>query len=285
MAHLVAESDIPKSLQRVLSAAVLIPLAVAAVLAGGIWLGAMVGVFAALMAWEWTELCRAGERAAGPGRDRAGVDVIALGAFMAAAALAASAGAFAVATALVGAGFAAAEALRRFGGAPASRLYPFGALYIGLPATALLWIAADAEFGKVTVLWAFVVVWATDTGAYCAGRLIGGPRLAPVTSPNKTWAGVAGGLVAVAVLAGLYGLGASLAHVPRFVALSVALSAVAQAGDLAESAIKRHFDVKDSGSIIPGHGGLFDRLDGALAAFPAVAGGYLLFDGGAFLWR
>jgi phosphatidate cytidylyltransferase len=123
------------------------------------------------------------------------------------------------------------------------------------------------------------LVWATDTAAYIAGRGIGGPRLAPRISPNKTWAGLAGGVVGAA----LVGLVASLlrdapadvglpGEMWRLVALSGVLALVEQAGDLVESAVKRHFGVKDSGNLIPGHGGVLDRVDGLIAVSLAVAG-------------
>ena len=113
------------------------------------------------------------------------------------------------------------------------------------------------------------VVWATDTGAFFAGRAIGGPKLWPAVSPKKTWAGAIGGLVA-GIVAGLAmrgaGAGASRAGAG---AVSAGLSLAGQAGDLFESAVKRRFGAKDSGMIVPGHGGMMDRVDGLV--FAAVA--------------
>jgi phosphatidate cytidylyltransferase len=120
--------------------------------------------------------------------------------------------------------------------------------------------------GLRNVLFVVLVVWAGDVGAYLVGRLIGGPRLAPKISPGKTWSGAGGGTVA-AVLAGA---AAGFETPLRAAVLALVLSLVAQAGDLLESAIKRHFGAKDSGWIIPGHGGLLDRLDGVLAAAPVA---------------
>jgi phosphatidate cytidylyltransferase len=127
------------------------------------------------------------------------------------------------------------------------------------------------EFGAGVVLWMFAVVWATDVAAYFTGRYFGGPKLCPSISPKKTWSGFLGGLIAatlggtlVAYLAPASGLPFGLAAV----ALASALASVAsQLGDLAESALKRRFGAKDSGRLIPGHGGVMDRLDG----FAAVA--------------
>ncbi len=116
-----------------------------------------------------------------------------------------------------------------------------------------------------------MLVWATDTGALAVGRTLGGPRLAPRISPNKTWSGAIGGLACAAALGALMHWLTGNAGIALLVGLSVGLSLVSQAGDLVESAVKRHYGVKDSGSLIPGHGGLFDRVDGLLFA-SVVAG-------------
>lgn len=150
-----------------------------------------------------------------------------------------------------------------------------GVLYAGVPAIAVVALRGPdtlsfASTGAVAVIFVLAIVWATDTAAYFSGRLIGGPKLAPRFSPKKTWSGAIGGAVAgviagclVATLAG-FGVGFGLALV------ALLLSVVGQVGDLAESAMKRHFGVKDSGILIPGHGGIMDRVDGLVAAL-AVA--------------
>ena len=136
---------------------------------------------------------------------------------------------------------------------------------------ALLWLRDDPVAGRANVLFLLLVVWAGDIGAYLVGRWIGGPRLAPGISPGKTWSGAVGGLVAASVVgllaAGLLSDGAAGRAIP----LAAVLGIVAQAGDLLESFVKRRLEVKDSGHLIPGHGGLFDRLDGVLAAAPVAA--------------
>ncbi|MDP8993925.1 MAG: phosphatidate cytidylyltransferase [Pseudomonadota bacterium] len=137
----------------------------------------------------------------------------------------------------------------------------WGLVYIGAPAFALIvlnWAWAEL------VLWLFVVVWATDIFAFFAGRAIGGPKLAPRVSPNKTWAGLAGGIVGAALVG--WGAGLLLGIEPAFFWLGAPLGLIAQLGDLYESAVKRRVGVKDSGRIIPGHGGVLDRLDGLLPA-------------------
>lgn len=146
-----------------------------------------------------------------------------------------------------------------------------GLLYIVPPCLALLWLRSDPALGRETLFWLLALVWATDIGAYASGRLIGGPRLAPAISPKKTWAGLIGGACCAgatgAAAAALLGKGALL----PLAALSAILAVVSQGGDLLESWVKRRFDTKDSSNLIPGHGGLLDRVDGLLAAAAAVA--------------
>lgn len=171
-------------------------------------------------------------------------------------------------------GCIATAALARLYRAPVARTAG-GVLYIGLPAVSLLWLRNSLEHGATIVLWLFFVVWATDTFAYFAGRAIGGPRLAPRLSPKKTWAGLGGGMLGAAVVGGLFAL-AREGAVLWASALAAALAVVAQMGDLFESWLKRRADVKDSGDLIPGHGGLLDRVDGLLFAAPAFAAAILL---------
>lgn len=141
----------------------------------------------------------------------------------------------------------------------------YGFFYCLLPAVALLWIRERAEYegigqGFDLLIWVFLVVWSTDIGAFFAGRGIGGPKLAPSISPNKTIAGLIGGVISAAVLAGAWvyyvGLPAPLLWI------AVPFAVAAQLGDLFESGLKRRAGVKDSGTWLPGHGGLLDRLDG-----------------------
>ena len=145
-----------------------------------------------------------------------------------------------------------------------------GVLYLGLPAMALVGLRAFAPQGLLIVLGLFLIVWATDTGALLSGRMIGGPKLAPRLSPGKTWAGAIGGSICAAVIYGLYLGLLGFAMLPGM-ALALGLSIVAHGGDLAESAIKRHFGRKDSGSMIPGHGGVLDRIDSTLACSIVLA--------------
>ncbi len=152
------------------------------------------------------------------------------------------------------------------------RLLALGGLYIAPAIAALIWLRSQPN-GYWWVLLLAAVVWGGDVGAYLIGRLVGGPRLAPTISPGKTWSGAVGGTL-VAVLCGIAIWSERLALVAPAALL---LSLVAQAGDLLESAIKRRFGVKDSGRLIPGHGGLLDRLDGVLTSAPAAAVILLVF--------
>ncbi len=161
-----------------------------------------------------------------------------------------------------------------------------GLPYIGFGAAALAWLRADGDVGRAEVYFLVLLVWASDIGAYMVGRVIGGPRLAPAISPNKTWSGAIGGLVIAVVVAlatcfMIQAPGSLIASV----GMAAALCMVAQAGDLFESAIKRHAGAKDSGHLIPGHGGLLDRLDALLAAAPVAAALALVTGRGVVLWQ
>ena len=146
-----------------------------------------------------------------------------------------------------------------------------GFFYALAPAIALLWIRERDAHGLELLLWVFLVTWSTDIGAYFAGRTFGRTKLAPSISPNKTWAGLYGGIAAAALIGGAWVLATGLGK-PLLV-LAPILAASAQAGDLFESWMKRRAGVKDSGNWLPGHGGLLDRLDGLVpvAVLTAIA--------------
>jgi phosphatidate cytidylyltransferase len=145
-----------------------------------------------------------------------------------------------------------------------------GGLYIGLPGFALLWLR-DRPDGLEVFIWLLLVVWSVDIFAYVAGRSIGGPKLWPAVSPKKTWAGLIGGVLAAALVGGALAFADEGRDPVALGVLAAILAVVAQAGDLLESAVKRRFGVKDASGIIPGHGGLLDRVDGLLAASLALA--------------
>ena len=153
-----------------------------------------------------------------------------------------------------------------------------GFVYALVPALALLWIRERFEMNQAPVglellLWVFITSWSVDIGAYFAGRTIGGPKLAPAISPNKTWAGLIGGMAAATFFGGLW---AYLLHLPALlIVLAAPFGAAAQVGDLFESWLKRRAGVKDSGRWLPGHGGALDRLDGLVVVATLTAAAML----------
>jgi phosphatidate cytidylyltransferase len=148
----------------------------------------------------------------------------------------------------------------------AKNIFAFvGVPYVALPVLALVLLRSHSVWGVHAIMWVMLVVWATDTFAYFAGRMFGGPKLAPVLSPKKTWSGLLGGMFGAALISSIY---ASF-NLPGWLGLAfvaAALAAIAQLGDVFESALKRTYGVKDSGYLIPGHGGVLDRVDGLVAA-------------------
>ncbi|OJU07482.1 MAG: hypothetical protein BGN85_00790 [Alphaproteobacteria bacterium 64-11] len=145
-----------------------------------------------------------------------------------------------------------------------------GLFYLGLPALAIVALRIQQEQGLQTVLGLFLIVWATDTGAFFFGKLIGGPRMVPHLSPGKTWAGTVGGSFTAAIVYGLY-IGVLGFHMLPAMVFGLLFSVTAHVGDLLESAVKRHFGKKDSGAMIPGHGGVLDRMDSTILASVAMA--------------
>jgi phosphatidate cytidylyltransferase len=275
-----AEGDLVSrnSLQlRILSALVLAPTAIAAVWYGQPWLPLLVAIAGAGMAWEWSRLCRSGRIG------HNGLDVIG---FVCTSVLLGE-----VLSIAAGIFWAALGALIVFAYARAERVAEafwlgLGTLWIALPCVLLLWLAGDGEGGRTTVLWIFAVVWATDIGAYAIGRRFGGPLLAPRWSPRKTWAGLLGGAGCAALAGCATALLLGIDSIVTVALVSAGLAIVEQFGDLAESVAKRRFGVKDSSGLIPGHGGLLDRLDGLLAVIPAVALLSVIDGGGSVLtWR
>ena len=259
---------------RVASALVLAPIATAAVWLGPPFLPALVLCAGVLMGWEWARLC---------GRNRIGLGGMVIIVAIAASVLAAALGATQLALVILPLGSIVAFLLDRDDGEPL--LAACGILWIGLPCVALVWLAGDARAGRMNVLWILAVVWATDIGAYAVGRTLGGPRLAPRISPSKTWSGLLGGILCATAAGAAFALATDAPAFSPLPLLSGVLAIVAQSGDLAESVAKRHFGVKDSSSLIPGHGGLLDRLDGMLTVIPAVALLNLVGGGSVVTWR
>ncbi|MGD9768593.1 MAG: phosphatidate cytidylyltransferase [Pseudolabrys sp.] len=244
---------------RVLSALVLAPLAVAVAYVGGWPFVVFWGLAAAGVLWEWISLVALADRRV---------------------VLMAGLAPLALAVALAGTGRLLAGSIVAVMGAisaaslapEARRWWVAGSLpYAAAIALAPVALRADTELGFLAVVFLFAVVWSTDVAAYFVGRAVGGPKLMPAVSPKKTWSGAIGGLVAavgVAVATAHYG---GLTGWWFIAVVAVALSVVAQAGDLFESWLKRRFGAKDSSQLIPGHGGLMDRLDGFVAAAALAA--------------
>lgn len=262
--------------RRIVSALILVPVAVAAAYRGGWPWDVLVGIMGTLMAWEWARLCNAGRLSPiGVATMVVAPTVVGVGAVWG---VPHGLAVVAVATLLVG-------IAARLASAANPTWLAAGVAYVGAPCLALGWIRNMPEDGRLTLLWVLGLVWATDTGAYFAGRKIGGPRLAPRISPNKTWAGLFGGMAGAALVS----LAASTlfadASLVAAALLGGALAVVEQAGDLFESAVKRSFGVKDSSNLIPGHGGVLDRVDGLLSVSLAVAALSWMVGHTILIWR
>ena len=250
-----SSSDIWK---RVLSGLLLAGLAFGLAWGGLLPFAALVFAVALAMSWEWSRVVR------GDGID---LTLVVHAIAVAAAVALASFGFVALGVAVLLIGTIIVLALE-FGSHPL--LSAAGVMYSGLPAVALLWLRSDEPQGFLAILFMVLVVAATDTAAFAAGRLIGGPRLAPRVSPNKTWSGLIGGVTAASGVAAVFAavIGAPVAPLAI---VGLLLGLIAQAGDLAESALKRAFDVKDASQLLPGHGGFMDRMDGLVSVSVAVA--------------
>lgn len=254
--------------RRLLSVAVLVPPVVFAIAMGGfVWI-ALVIVFGGILVWEWGRLCRApGARAPGPPMEAlefAGLPAAADGV----AGLIVSTLLFGLAAAW----WAVWSRLRRR--SVSAFWLPFGVVWLAAAAAALLSLRLGAATGFADTLFLCLVVVATDVGAYAVGRRLGGKRLAPTVSPNKTWSGAFGGLASAMAVGGVAGYAlqpAGLGLPLAAVAIGGLFGVLAIVGDLFESWMKRRCDVKDTSGLLPGHGGLLDRLDGLLTAAPAAA--------------
>lgn len=287
---------------RIASALVLIPVVVIAAYVGHPWFDALVILFAAIMAWEWARIAGRRRNPADPspaarlpasnisvvGAALVGLVLVTLlqargfqiGAWSLHSDIPVSVSVMAAAIAITVVGLVIErQGIRAI-------WYGLGALYVLVPSIAILWVRDDPVTGQgiELLVWILALVIATDTGAYAAGRSIGGPKLAPSISPNKTWAGLLGGVVAAAIVGLIAGLLLDLPNTWKLMILSGGLAVIEQVGDLAESAFKRRFGMKDSSHIIPGHGGVLDRVDGLLAVSVAVAALDYFGEGSVLSW-
>ena len=263
--------------KRTLSAAVLLPVVIAAVVLGHPYFTVLVAVFAGAMAWEFTTVA-AHERIAS---QTSPIPMPSVRGWRLIAAL----GIVTALLAVVATGFGRLEVpvwaiivLGVFATGVAVLVlsrrkalwFMLGIVYVATPAAALVAIRAEPIYGTASLVWIVALVAAADTGGYVAGRSIGGPKLAPRISPNKTWAGLGGAVAGAAVVGLLTAFVLNHTNVWMLTLISAVLGLLEQGGDRVESAFKRHFGVKDTSQIIPGHGGVLDRVDGLLAVAVAV---------------
>lgn len=245
---------------RGLSAAVLIPAVLVDVWLGEWWFVAFVAILMVLCAREYVRMSSAG--------DRLQLGLHAAGA-IAGAVLPVTAG-VSVALAVIASLWICsgiAYLLQRRGDDVFALL---GLGYVSIPALSLVVLRADPEAGLVSIYWLFFVIWMADTMAYFAGRMIGGPKLWPAVSPKKTWAGLFGAMAGAMIASLAVVFAADLSFSLSLLVMAAVMAVVEQGGDLYESALKRRAGVKDSGTLIPGHGGALDRVDGLLAAATAA---------------
>jgi len=260
---------------RIASALVLIPFVLAAIYAGGWVFLALLVIVAWILSGEWA-------RVMAPDNPRF-FTLATAGAVTAALIL--TLFGFVVPAIVVLLAGAVTVGVMAWGGKQKARWLAMGVLYIGCALVASEWIreAMAPPDGRNIIYWLLFVIWATDTGALAAGAWLGGPKLAPDISPRKTWSGAVGGMIAAMIVAGI--ATPWLFHVPMQAGLflGAGASVIGQVGDLLESGIKRRFGIKDFGTVIPGHGGAFDRLDSLLLLMPFAAGGSVILMG-ADLW-
>jgi len=241
---------------RAASAIVLIPIILWVNWLGSVWYAILVGLMAGFMAIEWVKLIHGG---------RPVQLAIHLAAAAVSTALPWTAGPVVAFTAILML-WAGSVVQRQIADRPHSFWSLIGVPYIGLSALALMILREDPQFGLIAVYWLLFVVWGADTLAYFAGRLIGGPKLLPRISPNKTWAGLTGAIVGGILCSALFARVAGLDSLLWLCSIGALLAIFEQAGDFFESALKRSVGVKDSSALIPGHGGMLDRVDGLVAA-------------------
>jgi phosphatidate cytidylyltransferase len=246
---------------RVASAIVLIPIILWVNWLGSIWYALLVGLMAGFMALEWVKLVHAGRP-------------VQLAVHLAAAAVSTAlpwiAGPAVGFTAILML-WAGSVVQRQIADMPHTFWSIIGVPYIGLSALALMILRGDPQFGLIAVYWLLFVVWGADTLAYFAGRLFGGPKLLPSISPKKTWAGLIGAIVGGILCSALFARVAGLDSLLWLCSIGAILAIIEQAGDFFESALKRSVGVKDSSALIPGHGGMLDRVDGLVAAAALAA--------------
>mgnify|MGYP003652981424 CR=1 FL=1 len=247
---------------RLRSAAVLAPPVFAGIYFGSPWFDLLIVLAGGVMAWEWATMCSGGRFDLHGWMMEAGVAVCLVALYAGSPALSL------IAAAAVTGIVAVVSAVR--GHASPARL-ALGMALVSLFCLSFILLRETPDIGLAVVIWLVVAVWMTDAGGYFFGKLIGGPKLAPRISPNKTWAGLGGGVLLAAIWSAAAAFWAWGFAVGPAMAAAAGIAMLAQLGDLAVSSVKRRFGVKDASALIPGHGGFLDRLDGMLLTGPATA--------------
>lgn len=259
---------------RVISALVLAPLAAGAIYLGSPVFDLLILVAVLIMAWEWRRMC-AGGRFDAPGMVMAAAVAIATGLtsfhLVGPAALSVLAGGLIVFFLIFG-------SERKSSGWTLA-----GVLAVGLTGVSMILLRQTGGDWMVT-LWFLVAIWATDICAYFVGRAVGGPKLAPKISPGKTWSGLMGGIAGAVGWSVIWALWTEAGQAGTLALIGGAVAVLAQLGDLGVSRVKRRFGVKDTGTLIPGHGGLLDRVDGIIGAAPVAIVCIVLAKGGMSPW-
>jgi phosphatidate cytidylyltransferase len=246
---------------RTASALILIPAVIACAWFGGIWFKGFVLLLAGLMAHEWAAMVHPKNPVQ---------YTLHMGAAVCGTVLPDLMGVEYVLLVILGLALVSGMMVRVAGYA-ASKWSYFGIFYVGLPALAFVLLRGDPDYGFAAILWIFLIVWSADSLAYFAGRMIGGPKLAPSISPKKTWAGLGGAVAGSALVSIIFAYVTQLNGIWALAILAACLAFVEQAGDLFESSLKRFHGVKDASGLIPGHGGVIDRVDGLVAVAVAAA--------------
>jgi phosphatidate cytidylyltransferase len=276
--------------KRILSAAVLLPLVIAAIHFGHPFFAVVIAVFGATAAWEWARVAGSVRPDQGtvsvPNPPRglwpsiailSGLAVVAVVQF-----IAFPSAREVIVVAAVGLIWLGLTCLsfdwHRIGWSVP------GVVYVAAAAAALVVLRGDPQWGRATLVWIIALVVAADTGGYLVGRTVGGPKLAPRVSPNKTWSGLGGAVTGAALVGLCTAFILNHTNVLMLTLISAVLGLLEQGGDLVESAFKRHFGVKDTSQIIPGHGGVLDRVDGLLAVAVAVLVINLWAGGSVLAW-
>ena len=260
---------------RVLSGAVMLPLAMGVVWLGGWPFAVIVAILSGGMAVEWARLCAA---------PLIRVSWIMSG-FAGCAVLALHFGYGLASVGIVFAGTILIWGLARLENLDDAMLTALGVPYLSGAGMSLSWLRSQPVNGLETVICLVGIVVAMDIGAYAVGRTFGGPKMAPKISPGKTWSGLLGGALCASGVGGAAAMISGQDAVLAFAMLGGLLGLAAQGGDLLESALKRRYGAKDSGTLIPGHGGLLDRFDGFLTVAPLAGLMVLIYGGNPIIWK